>query len=277
MKHRTLSYKTGTESCRLRIFFAIMFIVLVSTSKSFCATPVQQIDDTIPIWTPLHSIAAPGEHIQRRIVGLIGASGPVTLDIIQGKQESYNDEHPVAVQVCIAGSRRQPCYVFRLGLSIYSTIVKAEPVEIAPGQRALLLSTGRYCHSETFTLMSLLVIGPKGKLINIFPDVEISVLQDEISFWRDDAISPHLMVTTARFEWADGDTSYFSKHMYMISAYEFCPEVGRYNEAIWFRLSKKFPGADPHHTENILLNQVMPGIKSRLLQWTSKCIEKSSR
>src|SRR5947209_3674066 len=147
------------------IFPVIVITVLLLTAKSSCAIAAQTIGDTKPIWAPLHPIEAPGEHIQRRIVGLIGASGPVTLDIVQGKQESYNDEHPVAAQVCIANAQRQLCYVPRSGPNIYFTITRAESVEIAPGQRALLLRTGAYANKETFTLISLLVIGRKGNLI----------------------------------------------------------------------------------------------------------------
>ena len=258
-------------SWHVAVFSAAAIAVLISTTRSFGAIAAQTIDDTKPIWAPLHPIAAPGEYIQRRISGLMGASKPVILDIVQGKQESYNDEHPVAAQVCIANVQRQLCYVPRSGPNIYFTITGAESVEIAPGQRALLLRTGAYANKETFTLISLLVIGRKGNLINIFPDIVRSVLQDEISLWRDAAISPYLVVTTANFEWLDGDASYFSTHIYSISAYQFCPEVGRYNKAIWFRLAKKFPGADSRHTGNILLNKVMPGIKTRLLQRKRPC------
>lgn len=149
----------------LILFFTVAVTMLLSTVESPGITTTQKVDDIVPMWAPLHPIAAPGEHIRRRMVGLIGASGPVTLDIIQGKQDGAKDEHPLVPQACVAGSGPESCFVPR-GPADYYVVVQSEPLEIAPGKRVLLLRTGMYDVHETLMLTSFVVIGKGDWLIS---------------------------------------------------------------------------------------------------------------
>jgi len=262
-------YVTQLKLRRLTVFCATAVAVLFLAVKCLGITTAQKADDIVPMWAPLHPVTAPGKHIQRRIVGLIGASGPVTLDIIQCKQDGFKDEHPLAPQVCVAGSGPKSCFVPR-GPAVYYVVVQSEPLEIAPGKRVLLLRTGMYSVHETIMLTSFVVMGRKGRLVDILPEVMSSVLQDEVGLWRDPAVSNDLVVTHAEaLDW-DGDP-FFGRHMYEISAYTYCPKLKRYTEAIYFNLAREIPGLDPRHSENFVLNKVRPGIKRRLLQRKRPC------
>ena len=251
-------------------------MLLAGTPKSFCTTMVQSQKPLERLHETLAPLALPGEHIQRKVIGLIGASGPVTLDIVQGKQKNYEDQHPVAAQICIVGAGPKSCYVPRIGSNIFYVAMKAEPVEISSGRQALLVWTGSYQYDEPSILLSLVVIGRKGKLVDILPHV-IFGTQDESKLWHDPAISPYLLVSTAVAIWMGDDNSQFGNHRYWITTYEYCPESAQFVEANFIALSKKFPGLDARHKENLVINKVMPGVKSRLLQRTSKCVEKTSR
>lgn len=262
-------YVTHIKFRRLTLFCAAV-VVGFSTVKSRGITAAQKVDDIVPMWAPLHPVAAPGEHIRRRLIGLIGVSGPVTLDIVQGKQDGFKDEHPLAPQVCVAGSGPKSCFVPR-GPAVHYIIVQVEPLQIAPGRRVLLLRTGKYDVHETIMLTSFVAMGRKGRLVDILPEVVSSVLQDEVGFWRDPAVSPDLIVSKAEaLDW-EGDDSFFGRHVYQINAYTYCLALRRYTEAIYFNLARKIPGLDPWHSENFVLNKVRPGIKRRLLQRKRTC------
>jgi len=271
-----LGHRTQIAALWLAISTCAVIMLLAGTPKISCATIVQSQKPLERLHETLAPLAPPGEHIQRRVTGLIGASGPVTLDIVQGKQENYEDQHPVATQICIVRAWPKSCYVPRIGSNIFYVAVKAEPVEIAPGHQALLLWTGSYQYDEPSILLSLVVMGHKGKLVDTLPHV-IFGPQDESKLWYDPVISPYLLVSTAVAIWMEDDNSQFGNHRYWIRTYEYCPELVQYTEANFISLEKKFPGLDARHKENLVINRVMPTLKSRLSRRSSKCVESKEK
>lgn len=250
------------------LFIIFSGMVTVLEPPSFASMQSYKALERLP--ERLVPLAAPGQHIQRKIIGFIGAPGPVTLDIVQGKQENYEDQHPITARVCIVGAGAKSCYVPRTQYNTFYVLVKAETLEIAPGQRALLLGTGSYQYVEPWILLSVLVIGRGGRLINILPHFIIGP-EDEGKFWHDVASSPYLLTTKAVAIWMSDDNGQFGNHRYWVITYEYCPEMRLYVETNFIVLSKKFPSIDPLHKQNFVINRVIPTIKTRLLRRKPRC------
>ena len=130
-------------------------------------------------------------------------------------------------------------------------------------------NTSRTEQGDFPRLAALLVLGPKGKLASLLPPL-VSNVQEENKFWHDPAISPYGLFTTIRWIWGR-DTGMYGDHRYRVITYQYCPELARYSKADTFVTKKKFGGADVYHRDEIVINAVMPQIKSRLLQRKQPC------
>jgi len=113
-------------------------------------------------------------------------------------------------------------------------------------------------------------MGPDGKLTSLLPDYFWdTVLHSETKLWHDPGISSYLLATFATPEFmgeAEGEN-----HGYAIETVEYCPMLGKYVEANFIRLTKKFSEHDARHEQNLVINWVMPTLKARLLRRKSKC------
>lgn len=258
----TMNFQQTVLHSGLRAAFIIL-ISLQGASTSSGSSSVQ------PQYPPCLEELLPyefaREHIWIKINDLLGAKGPVILEITPGIGGTRSG------RVCILGAKPRTCIVFRDDPFIHDAVLSTEPVEIAPGQRALWAMTGlSFCYGRR-TIPWLLALEAKGRLINLLPDLE-GEPEDEWKLWRAPAISPYLLMTRTQADWIDK----YHQYRYEIHTYEYCPQSGRYVEADVVWPSRTLPQDDPRHRKNFLINRYMSIIKARLLRRKSKCTARKS-
>lgn len=204
----------------------------------------------------------PRQHIRMKIHDLLGAKGPVIVEITPGLSGE------ISGRVCTFGVKPKSCYVSRDDPFIHDAVFSVESVEIMLGRRALWIMTRLdFCYGGKRTIPWLLAMNAKGRLINLLEDLE-GEPEDEWKLWRDPAVSLYLLMTTTKADWIDK----YHQYRYEIRTYEYCPQTMDYVEADTVWPARTLPRDDPRHRKNFLINRTMPVIKARLLRRKSKCI-----
>lgn len=228
---------------------------------------------------PLPPIAAPGETVTKRIANFKGAHGTATLVITQGRQlegKNYIVDDPdlEAASTCIMSVRRHSCYdtTFSQGYGFaglrFTTVEKAEPVEIERHQWALLLWTTRPKDNHCCTLISLLILSPKGRLISMVPDWIWFHPGEEYVLWRDLKVSPYLLLTRA-LPWPQ-DEIHPRPPAYTIETLQYCPKLHRYLERAYRYV--KFPVADIAAVKKpVLTKSLMRIVRKQVRLKAMKC------
>lgn len=255
-----LSFRASRPTSLRRLAIVALGIILVwNTPRSFGLSSVQS--QYPPCLEELLPYQFAREHIRIKVNNLLGAKGPVMLEITPGIGGTRSG------RVCILGAKPKTCIASRDDPFIHDAVLSAEPVEIAPGQRALWAMTGLgFCYGRR-TIPWLLALDAKGRLINLLPDLE-GEPEDEWKLWRDPAISPYLLMTRTQADWIDK----YHQYRYEIHTYEYCPQINEYVEADTVWPARTLPRDDPRHGKNLLINRTMSVIKARLLPRKSKCI-----
>jgi hypothetical protein len=233
------------------LYMAMAVVMLASVSSARQSAP--------------KPIAAAGEHVKLEVPNLAGSSHPVVLEIIQGKQEDFTDEHPVTAKVCVAEAAPENCYAAEGSQEHFFTVVKADSLEIAPGKAGLLLWTVEERPNETWTLVSMLVIGigKEGKLANALPETVLT-MQDASQWWTDKQASPYPLITVASLR-SDPGTTHTGRHRYKVETFEYDPEQNRYVTADKFTTKRSYAGLDDVDDPGAeVMKAVLPAVKARM-------------
>lgn len=267
------------KNLRSLAYFVTAVLLKMATQEGLCMAGVQPQLGSAEQIVPMPPIAAPGDRVMRRIPHFKGARGTVTLVIIQGRElegKKYIVEDPdlVAARVCIVGTRRHSCYSTSLGETSsytgyrFTTVEKAEPVKIEHHKWALLLWTTRPKEDHCCTLISLLILSPRGKLISMVPDWIFFHPGEEYVLWRAPKISPYLLLTKA-YPWPQSEI-HPKPPAYSISTLQYCPELHRYIELAYWDV--KLPVADAAAAKKpVLTKSLMRIVRKQVSRKGMKC------
>lgn len=156
-------------------------------------------------------------------------------------------------RICFRGTDTPRCYS---PTSDKNYIFGLEPYAKTVGQldgQPLVLFTAMFsgCGSGTLTDVSLLTFR-KGNLVNLLPEVRISNQSDQ-KFWSLPQISDLPVLAMADFIWDfKAEETHFSFHRYLITAFVFDPESGKYLQRVRYETVKKYPGLDETNSIQVL-------------------------
>ena len=206
-----------------------------------------------------------------QINDLLGASGPVTIQIIPGEQKDIDevDGPTKPAKACVSGKSASSCYTAQDSDYKYARNVQTSLVSTGEGHSVLLMSASYLTVTEEVKSVVVLGMNADGKLLNLLAPVRLPELGGQYRLWDDKLISPGQILTAAKRIWATPE-GHFDSHRYRVTTYAFCPTARRYVAVDTFRTQKKFPSESTQKPGDVVLDVVMTLVKERLMKRSSK-------
>jgi len=193
---------------------------------------------------------------------LLGAVGPVTVEIIPGS-ESGPYREPAAVtptKACVHGAPLSSCFE-TVGEREFGRPVTAQALDLGEGHSGLLLTATVNDLAASTRMVAVLGLSGSGQLVNLLPFAAIGN-QDQFQHWQSGGSSVRL--TVANVEWGPERHFLWQKYPYRLKSYIFCSDSEKFVLADQFVTKGKYAMKYEGQGGMLKLSDLLPRVDVRL-------------
>lgn len=207
----------------------------------------------------------PTPPIVLEVSNLLGAAGPVAIEVIPGSESViYEVPRPVTpTKACIRGASLTSCFETTTGRG-FGQPVTANRLDLGEGHSGLLLTATVNDLAGSTRMVAVLGLNKSGQLVTLLPFTEIGS-QDQFQHW-DGRSSSEVRLTVANVEWGQDRHSLWGLYPYRIKTYEFCRADGKFVMADQFVTKHEYALADAGDGRLLNLNDLLPKAEARLVR-----------